>query len=99
MTREELIKELENVKEKHKNDKHFTGELNISDMCTDVLDALSRCEERKQGEWITNDIDGVCICPFCKHEIIGIEEDLNFCCKCGEKLSFPKKKRRQNEVN
>ena len=55
-----------------------------------LVNCLIPIKERKQGEWITNDIDGVCICPFCKHEIIGIEEDLNFCCKCGTKLSFPK---------
>ena len=54
---------------------------------------LIEIEQRKQGEWIINDIDGVHKCPFCKHEIIGIEEDLNFCCKCGVKLSYPKKKR------
>lgn len=52
MTKEELTRELESLKAKHSNDKHYTGQLNISDMCADILDVLGKCEERKQGKWI-----------------------------------------------
>ena len=41
-----------------------------------------------QGEWIENsDKLGLSyICPFCGHEITGIPQDLNYCCKCGAKM-------------
>jgi hypothetical protein len=47
-------------------------------------------DERPQGEWIKN-IDKLglsYICPFCGHEITGIPQDLNYCCKCGAKMTI-----------
>lgn len=45
MDKEQLIRELKYIKEKHKNDKLFTFDTDISAMCSDVLDVLSRCVE------------------------------------------------------
>ena len=45
MDKEQLIRELKYTKEKHKNDKLFTFDTDISAMCSDVLDVLSRCVE------------------------------------------------------
>lgn len=45
MNKEQLIRELKYTKEKHKNDKLFTFDTDISVMCNDVLDVLSRCVE------------------------------------------------------
>ena len=47
--------------------------------------AIKALEERPQGEWVENlDRLGLSyICPFCGHEITGILQDLNYCCKCG----------------
>lgn len=41
-------------------------------------------EERPQDSWIYN--DGSYMCSKCGHEIIGILQDLNYCCKCGAKM-------------
>lgn len=45
MDKEQLIRELKYTKEKHKNDKLFTFDTDISVMCSDVLDVLNRCVE------------------------------------------------------
>lgn len=45
MNKEQLIQQLKYTKEKHKNDKLFTFDTDISAMCSDVLDVLSRCVE------------------------------------------------------
>ena len=45
MDKEQLIRELKYTKEKHKNDKLHTFDTDISAMCSDVLDVLSRCVE------------------------------------------------------
>ena len=45
MDKEQLIRELKYTKEKHKNDKPHTFDTDISVMCSDVLDVLSRCVE------------------------------------------------------
>lgn len=45
MNKEQLIRELKYTKEKHKNDKVHTFDTDISVMCGDVLDVLSRCVE------------------------------------------------------
>lgn len=45
MDKEQLIRELKYTKEKHKNDKLYTFDTDISAMCSDVLDVLSRCVE------------------------------------------------------
>ena len=45
MDKEQLIQQLKYTKEKHKNDKFFTFDTDISAMCSDVLDVLSRCVE------------------------------------------------------
>ena len=45
MTKEQLIRELKYTKEKHKNDRVNTFDTDISAMCSDVLDVLSRCVE------------------------------------------------------
>ena len=45
MNKEYLIQQLKYTKEKHKNDKLFTFDTDISAMCSDVLDVLSRCVE------------------------------------------------------
>lgn len=42
MTREELIRNLKYTMEKHKNDKLFTFDTNISVMCKDILDYLEQ---------------------------------------------------------
>ena len=47
MNTETLIRELKNVEEKHKYDKVFTGQLNISEM---AHDARKRLEELKSYE-------------------------------------------------
>lgn len=45
MDKEQLIRELKYTKEKHKNDKLYTFDTDISAMCSDVLDVLNRCVE------------------------------------------------------
>ncbi len=45
MNKEQLIRELKYTKEKHKNDKLYTFDTDISAMCSDILDVLSRCVE------------------------------------------------------
>ena len=45
MDKEQLIRELKYTKEKHKNDKLHTFDTDISAMCSDILDVLSRCVE------------------------------------------------------
>lgn len=45
MNKEQLIQQLKYTKEKHKNDKLFTFDTDISAMCSDVLDVLNRCVE------------------------------------------------------
>ena len=45
MNKEQLIQQLKYTKEKYKNDKLFTFDTDISAMCSDVLDVLSRCVE------------------------------------------------------
>jgi len=45
MNKEQLIQQLKYTKEKHKNDKLHTFDTDISVMCSDVLDVLSRCVE------------------------------------------------------
>lgn len=45
MNKEQLIQQLKYTKEKHKNDKLFTFDTDISAMCNDILDVLSRCVE------------------------------------------------------
>lgn len=45
MNKGQLIQQLKYTKEKHKNDKLFTFDTDISAMCSDVLDVLSRCVE------------------------------------------------------
>ena len=45
MNKEQLIGELKHTKEKHKNDKLSTFDTDISAMCNDILDVLSRCVE------------------------------------------------------
>lgn len=42
MTKEEILSELENVKEKEKDKKYFTGELNIYAMLCDVIDFINQ---------------------------------------------------------
>ena len=51
MNKEQLERELKYTKEKHKNDNLVicTFETNISTMCSDVLDVLSRCIEIPDG--------------------------------------------------
>lgn len=45
------------------------------------------CNCRLHGRWI--DIkDGSYECEFCHHQITGIPQDLNFCCKCGAELKM-----------
>ena len=63
MTKEELIKRLIYIRQKHKDDKYNTGDTNILLMCNDVLDVLSRCEEINWiplvwDEYPTVDMDG-----------------------------------------
>ena len=45
MNKEQLRGELKYTKEKHKNDKPHTFDTDISAMCNDILDVLSRCVE------------------------------------------------------
>lgn len=45
MNKEQLIQQLKYTKEKHKNDKLLTFDTDISAMCYDILDVLSRCVE------------------------------------------------------
>ena len=42
MTKEEILKELENVKEKEKDKKYFTGELNVYAMVSDVIGFINQ---------------------------------------------------------
>lgn len=49
MNKEKLERELRYTKEKHKNDKLCTFATDISGMCHDVLDVLSRCIEIPDG--------------------------------------------------
>lgn len=49
MNKEKLERELRYTKEKHKNDKICTFATDISGMCHDVLDVLSRCIEIPDG--------------------------------------------------
>ena len=45
------------------------------------------CICRLHGHWIGIK-DGSYECEFCHHQITGIPQDLNFCCKCGAELKM-----------
>ena len=40
-----MIREVKNVAEKHKNDRKFTGQTVITDMCNDIIPKLEKLEE------------------------------------------------------
>lgn len=48
MTKEEILKELENVKQKEKDKKYFTGELNVYAMVIDVIDFINQQDKDVQ---------------------------------------------------
>lgn len=45
MNTEEMISELQRVADAHQNDKLFTGDLNITLMCNDVIDKIKELQE------------------------------------------------------
>lgn len=65
MKREELLRDLKQVREKEKNKKYSVGQLNVFDMVSDVIDYLE-CEEKPK---MTN-------LEFYKDEICEIQKDL-----------------------
>lgn len=45
-----MIREIENVAEKHKNDRKFTGQTVITDMCNDIIPKLEKLAEYETAE-------------------------------------------------
>ena len=45
-----MIREVKNVAEKHKNDRKFTGQTVITDMCNDIIPKLEKLSEYETAE-------------------------------------------------
>ena len=88
MNKEHLIQQLKYTKEKHKNDKLHTFDTDISTMCSDVLDVLSRCIEipdnATNGDVITeilkssNDMHSIRYIGLAQEDTIYIEVGSNW---------------------
>ena len=50
MDRNTMIREVKNVVEKHKNDRKFTGQTVITDMCNDIIPKLEKLAEYETAE-------------------------------------------------
>ena len=50
MDTEKMIREVKYVAEKHKNDRKFTGQTVISDMCNDIIPKLEKLAEYETAE-------------------------------------------------
>lgn len=64
----------------------------VESIRNEALEFARNSYERPQGEWIIvkDERYGDNVkCPFCKKELAGT--DLNFCCKCGAKLTGSEK--------
>ncbi len=86
MTDEEYIKNIDKIEtdKLFENLKYYGFDGYYRDLWYATINELKK-RIRPQGERIKNtDKLGLSyICPFCCHEITGIPQDLNYCCKCG----------------
>ena len=98
MNTEMMIRNLKKVEEDHKDDKVFTGQLNISEMAHDVrkrLEELKPYEDtgltpEQIRELVERDTAkkieinaGVPICPVCGRRVVRCYD---FCPDCGQRL-------------
>ena len=98
MDTEMMIRNLKKVEEDHKDDKVFTGQLNISEMAHDVrkrLEELKPYEDtgltpEQIRELVERDTAkkieinaGVPICPVCGRRVVRCYD---FCPDCGQRL-------------
>ena len=98
MDTEMMIRNLKKVEEDHKDDKVFTGQLNISEMAHDVRKRLEELKpyedtdltpeqirelkERDTAKKIEIDA-GIPTCPVCGRRIV---KCYDFCPDCGQRL-------------
>ena len=93
-----MISELKSLEVKHRNDKVFTGQLNISEMAHDVRKRLEelrpyedtdltpeQIRELKERDKSCNvEINaGIPTCPVCGRKVV---KCYNFCPDCGQRL-------------
>ncbi|MBS5399456.1 MAG: zinc ribbon domain-containing protein [Lachnospiraceae bacterium] len=98
MDTEMMIRNLKKVEEDHKDDKVFTGQLNISEMAHDVRKRLEELKPYEDTGLTTEQImelkerdkprkielnAGVPICPVCGHRVVRCYD---FCPDCGQRL-------------
>lgn len=98
MDTETMIRELESVEEKHKDDTVYTGQLNIAEMAHDVRKRLEelkpyegtgltpeRIRELKERDKLRKiEINaGVPTCPVCGRRVV---KCYDFCPDCGQRL-------------
>ena len=104
MNTETLIRELKNVEEKHKYDKVFTGQLNISEMAHDARKRLEELEPYEDTgltppeimELVGRDAEYFCKTSMFDHESVvckcgnDIEKDsgFKFCPYCGHRIKL-----------
>lgn len=98
MDTERMISELKSLEVKHRNDKVFTGQLNISEMAHDVRKRLEELrpyedtgltpeqimelKERDTANKIELNL-GIPICPVCGRRVV---RSYDFCPDCGQRL-------------
>ena len=102
MDTETMIRELERVEENHKDDRVFTGQLNIAEMAHDVKNRLEELKPYEDTGLTPEQIrelkerdtakapevfDGHWYkCPICGMYAGGIKGD--FCHRCGQRLKW-----------
>ena len=102
MDAERMIRELESVEEKHKNDAVYTGQLNIAEMAHDVRKRLEELKPYEDTGLTPEQImklkerdtakapevfDGHWYkCPTCGMYAGGLKGD--FCHRCGQRLKW-----------
>lgn len=98
MDTEMMIRELESVEEKHKDDTVYTGQLNIAEMAHDVRKRLEELKPYEGTDLTPEKImelkerdkprkielnAGVPICPVCGRRVVRCYD---FCPDCGQRL-------------
>ena len=87
----------------HENDRTFTGNIIVSDLCRDTANLLETLEqEPKVGHWVKvhplqADDGGAYMCSCCGTGDWGIKGTENFCPNCGAKMVEPQESEVQED--
>lgn len=105
MDTEKMIRGLEKVEEDHKDDKVFTGQLNIAEMVHDVRKRLEELKPYEDAGLTPKQIQelkerdtpkkieinaGVPTCPVCGRRVV---KCYDFCPDCGQRLEHKEERR------